>query len=66
MLAIQITTPGSLFGRAASLGDRRLLFRIVNLVKALDDRCLRSESQRLEAYSIGLRRSEIDGYIFAS
>ena len=28
----------------------------------LDDRCLRSESQRLGACSVGLRRSEIDGY----
>ena len=36
--------------------------QIVSSGGLLDDRCLRSESQRLGACSVGLRRSEIDGY----
>ena len=32
----------------------------------LDGRHLRSESQRLDACSVGLRRSEIDGYFQAN
>ena len=31
-------------------------------VEQSDDRCLRSESQQLAAFSVGLRRSEIDGH----
>ena len=65
--------PGTRFGRAASLGDRRLRLS-TNLF--CSDRTrrvpiaslnLRSESkQSLVNGSVGLRRSEIDGYVYVA
>ena len=60
---------GDVLGRATSLGDRRLRF-VTNINRA-DRKCrqsngrinLRSESNGMEMFSVGLRRSEIDGYI---
>ena len=71
LLTIEITAIGCLFGRATSLGDRRLLFVRSDFV-AISGSQVRSchcwaviydrKSQRLDACSDGLRRSEIDGH----
>ena len=59
---IPITAVGCLFGRATSLGDRRLRFRGVVAGTQWKGPLFRSESNLFGACSVGLRRSEIDGY----
>ena len=52
LLTIGITVVGRRFGRATSLGDRRLLFG--NSVEPLDGRVLRLELRRLGTSSVGI------------
>ena len=62
IVSIGIEFDRRLFGRAASLGDRRLPFWGVVARSQWRGALVRLESNSLGACSVGLRRSEIDGY----